>query len=264
MKTMWKRLIAAVCTAVIIAMTITPVMAATAVTGGATRGSAKIVKLGTEYTTNLKSSQDYAIFKFKTNTYKTFYEVMIFNETVTKPFTVYLRGTDKKDALGGGVALKKGGFANFSTWDRTLKTDSWYYIIIRNGNKGAGRIKLLINYTKDLEGNALGDSTVVTVGKNCYGKSDFRLDRDYFKFVPSATGKYRVVVKNVEVGAWLDASLMNSSRTVMGKKSRIYKGDYMSLVKNMEKGKTYYIRVASPCDEYNPRGEKYKVFIQKK
>ena len=73
MKTMWKRLIAAVCAAVIIAMTITPVMAATAVTGGATRGSAKIVKLGTEYTTNLKSSQDYAIFKFKTNTYKTSY-----------------------------------------------------------------------------------------------------------------------------------------------------------------------------------------------
>ena len=73
MKTMWKRLIAAVCAAVIIAMTITPVMAATAVTGGATRGSAKIVKLGTEYTTNLKSSQDYAISNLR--------------QTLIKPFT---------------------------------------------------------------------------------------------------------------------------------------------------------------------------------
>ena len=102
------------------------------------------------------------------------------------------------------------------------------------------------------------------VGKNWNGKIDYMQDTDYFKFVPTATGKYRVVVKNIDVDAPFEAYLMNGNKSVLGKKDRVYPGKYMSVVKNMEKGKTYYIRVASPCDEYNPRGEKYKVFIQKK
>ncbi len=103
------------------------------------------------------------------------------------------------------------------------------------------------------------------VGKNWNGKIDYMQDTDYFKFVPTATGKYRVVVKNIDVDAPFEAYLMNGNKSVLGKKDRVYPGKYMSVVKNMEKGKTYYIKVYEPFDEYNPaNGAQYKVFIQKK
>ena len=269
MKTMRKRLIAAICTAVIITMTITPAMAATTtVKGGATRGDATVVsKFNTQYATTLKSSQDYAIFKFKTNSYKTYYDIRVFNDTVSKPFTVYLRGTDKKDVgrTRDIKSIKKGDWTFFDTWNTTLKVNSWYYIIIRNGNKGAGKVSFRINAKKDLEGNAYSDATVMKVGKNWNGKIDYMQDTDYFKFVPTATGKYRVVVKNIDVDAPFEAYLMNGNKSVLGKKDRVYPGKYMRVVKNMEKEKTYYIKVYEPFDEYNPaNGAQYKVFIQKK
>lgn len=160
---------------------------------------------------------------------------------------------------------KEGDWTFFDTWNTTLKVNSWYYIIIRNGNKGAGKVSFRINAKKDLEGNAYSDATVMKVGKNWNGKIDYMQDTDYFKFVPTATGKYRVVVKNIDVDAPFEAYLMNGNKSVLGKKDRVYPEKYMSVVKNMEKGKTYYIKVYEPFDEYNPaNGAQYKVFIQKK
>lgn len=267
MKTIRKRIFAALCAAAIIAATVTPAAAAsTKVTGGGSRADATTVKINTTYVSSIKSSQDYSIFKFKTNTYKTYYDVRVINDTVSAPISAYFRGTDKKDAGNtyGNTGIKKGGWTYFVTGDTTLKRDSWYYIIIRNAKKGAGKITFRINAKKDLEGNAMSDAGTVKVGKNYYGKSDYIEDIDYFKFVPTATGKYRVVVKNLEVDGWLECKLMTANKSVLGSNDRVYEGKYMSVVKNLTKGTAYYIRVKSGCDEVDPRGAQYKVFIQKK
>lgn len=99
MRKMWKKSVLALCLMLILGAFAFPVSAAdTKVTGGGSRGTAETIKTDTSYYTTIKSSQTYSIFKFKTSSIRSYYLVSVSNRSVSQPISVYLRGTDKKDA----------------------------------------------------------------------------------------------------------------------------------------------------------------------
>lgn len=265
MRKMWKKSVLVLCLMLILGAFAFPVSAAdTKVTGGGSRGTAATIKTDTSYYTTIKSSQTYSIFKFKTSSIRSYYLVSVSNRSVSQPISVYLRGTDKKDAgaVSNNKNIVKTNGCLFEADTKPLKTNSWYYIIIKNSNRGAGQVGFHILSAADPEGALMREAKSLKVGKNYYGTNDFVLDNDYFKFVPEATGKYRVVVKNLDNTDWIRGSLVNGSNTKLGGNSHIEKGQYMSVTTNLKKGVAYFIHVNNQNDSYNHYN--YKIFIQKK
>ena len=103
MNRIWKKLGLVLCAVLIMGTFVFPVSAAeTRVTGGSSRGNAKVIDINKDYITTIGSSQDYSIFKFKTYSYRGYYELRLTNVSVARPINIYLRGTDRLDA---GTAL---------------------------------------------------------------------------------------------------------------------------------------------------------------
>lgn len=265
MRKMWKQTALALCVILILGAFALPVSAAgVKVTGGGSRSTATTIKTDTSYYTTIKSSQTYSIFKFKTNSIRSYYVVSVSNNSVSKPISVYLRGTDKKDA---GAAshnrnIPKDNGCMFEAEYKPLKTNSWYYIIIKNSNKGTGQVGFHILSATDPEGSLMREAKSLKVGKNYYGTNDYVLDGDYFRFEPETTGKYRVVIKNLNNDCWIRGYLMDGSRNKLGGSSKIREGQYTSVTMTLKKGITYFIYVNNQKDDY--KHYDYKIFIQKK
>ncbi len=267
MKGIWKKLILVLCAVLIMGTLSTPVLAGDAsVTGGASRAAAKAICKNKNYVTTIRSSQTYSIFKFKTYSYRAHYEMRLYNVSVARPINVYLRGTDGVDAgtASGTKNLVKGDDCCVHTAKKSLKASSWYYIIIKNSNRRAGRIRFRVNVAKDLEGNTMSVAKRVTVSKNYYGTHTFPLDQDYFAFKPATSGNYRVVVKNTSDECWIRSSVMNGSGSILKKKDYYSPGKYMSVVVSLLKTRTYYIHVQSGNEEWTDSDGSYKIFIQKR
>ena len=98
MNRIWKKLVLVLCAVLIMGTFVFSVSAAeTRVTGGSSRGNAKVIDINKDYITTIGSSQDYSIFKFKTYSYRGYYELRLTNVSVARPINIYLRGTDRLD-----------------------------------------------------------------------------------------------------------------------------------------------------------------------
>ena len=172
MRKMWKKSVLVLCLMLILGAFAFPVSAAdTKVTGGGSRGTAATIKTDTSYYTTIKSSQTYSIFKFKTSSIRSYYLVSVSNRSVSQPISVYLRGTDKKDAgaVSNNKNIVKTNGCLFEADTKPLKTNSWYYIIIKNSNRGAGQVGFHILSAADPEGALMREAKSLKVGKNYYG-----------------------------------------------------------------------------------------------
>lgn len=267
MRGIWKKLVLVLCAALIMGTSVSPVLAAdTRVTGGTGTSSATTISLNRKYTTTLRSTQGYSVFKFKTNSYASYYELRAYNVSVARPINVYLRGTDRRDAGtgSGNINLKKGWDCEIHARRKPLKANSWYYITIRNGNRSSGSVRFEVKAAKDLEGNITSAAKRVTAGTTCYGYHTFPLDEDYFKFVPTETGNYRVQVKNVGRAGYIRSSVQNARGTILQKQDYFGVNKYMSKTMRMTRGTTYYIHVQTGNEEWSDPNTKYRVYIQKR
>ena len=267
MNRIWKKLGLVLCAVLIMGTFVFPVSAAeTRVTGGSSRGNAKVIDINKDYITTIGSSQDYSIFKFKTYSYRAYYELRLTNVSVARPINIYLRGTDRLDA---GTALDtknltKGNDCYIHTYKKSLKENSWYYVIIKNTNRSSGKVKFKVWGAEDLEGNTMTAAKSVEVGKNYYGKHTYPVDGDYFRFVPESSGNYRVVVKNMSQVGWIRSRVVNGSNTMLKKKDYYPTGDYMSAVVSLSKGRAYFIHIQTGDEEWSDPDCRYKLFIQKR
>lgn len=267
MSKMWKRLVIVLCVILIFGTFSSPISADETdikVTGGGSRGTATTIQTDASYYTTIKSSQTYSIFKFKTSSIRSYYLISVSNKSVSQPISVYLRGTDKKDAgsASHNKNIVKSNGCLFEAEKKPLKTNSWYYLIIKNPNKGAGQVVFNSLSATDPEGALMREAKSLKVGKNYYGTNDYVLDDDYLKFVPEATGKYRVVIKNLDNDARIRGYLMNGSQKKLGGSSSIKKGQYTSVTTTLKKGVAYFIYINNQNDQY--KHYNYKVFIQEK
>lgn len=267
MKGSWKKLVLVLCTVLTIGTSVSPVLAAdTRVTGGASSSAAKTISLNRKYTTTIRSSQGYSIFKFKTNSGSYFYELRAYNVSVARPINVYLRGADRVDAgtSANNINLQKGRDCGIHTRKKPLKANSWYYITIRNGNRSSGTVRFEVKAAKDIEGNIKSVAKSVSAGSTYYGYHTFPYDEDYFKFVPTATGNYRVHVKNVSTSGYIRSSVQTAGGTMLASKQFFGVNDYFSKTLRMTRGTAYYIHVQTGNEEWSDSNTKYRVYIQKR
>ena len=160
--------------------------------------------------------------------------------------------------------LTRGNDCYIHTYKKSLKENSWYYVIIKNTNRSSGKVKFKVWGAEDLEGNTMTAAKSVEVGKNYYGKHTYPVDGDYFKFVPESSGNYRVVVKNMSQVGWIRSRVVNGSNTMLKKKDYYPMGDYMSAVVSLSKGRAYYIHIQTGDEEWSDPDCRYKLFIQKR
>lgn len=264
MKKLRRNLLLVLCMTLILGTMAFPVSAAyKTIKGGNSRKAAPAFNLDTSYCATIKSTDNYVFFKFKTNKVHTYYLADVGNKSVSKPINVYLRGTDYKDAgsVRNNRNIVKSNGCLFEAEDKPLKRDSWYYLIIHNPNRGAGQVTFHVKSAKDPEGSLLSHAKTVKAGTTYSGTNDYVLDNDYFKFVPAATGKYKIYIRNVDNTSFIRGYLINGSKKKLGGQSHIGKGECKSITLTLTRGTAYYVHINNQSDSY--RHFKYRIQIQK-
>lgn len=233
------------------------------VKGGATK--AKAINLtfkpnGPDYVYELKTTKKLTYFKFKTQSYNAYYSFNTYAET-TKPVEHFFRRANDS-------VIKKGASEDWG-YTGNLKPNTWYYLVVKNTNKAKGSIYIYTYVIKD-EDRDTKDSAKKIVNATTYNCSMAeKKDVDYYKFVPSTSGKYTVIVRAAggfpDYMSSLATSFLRSDGSVVVKKSLLKKGQALTTTRKLTKGKTYYIKVSNTCRDFWNTGEvyKYKVRIQK-
>lgn len=267
MKKMWKKLAIVLCAVLIMGTSVISVSAAdTSVNGGASSRAATTISLNRKYVTTLRSTQGNSVFKFKTNSYTSYYELRAYNVSVSRPINVYLRtaGGAAAGTASNNMNVRRGDDAYIHTANTQLKANTWYYVILRNGNNASGKVRFEVKGVKDLEGNTKSAAKKVSADTTYYGYHTFPLDQDYFKFVPTRTGNYRVHVKNVGSAGYVRSSVQTAGGTMLKKKEYFPVNSYMSEIVRLTRGTTYYVHVQTGNEEWSDRNTKYRVYIQQR
>ena len=148
----------------------------------------------------------------------------------------------------------------------------WVYIGINTARQDLkGRVRIQITAKADLEGYTQDQAKALSLKTVKKGRVDGYADTDYFKFKCTASGKYRVTFKNVDlpgknsnIYVRCNADLAKGSNAI----GYVKKGKTSTAVYTMFKGRTYYFSVETNNEKPNTYGIGYRgnytIKIQKK
>ena len=123
-----------------------------------------------------------------------------------------------------------------------LQPGETYYIKIQ-GYYGTGNIKLNVSSLEDKEADTMGEASNISIGKKIVASSDGDLDNDYFRFVPTVTGNYKLYAKNNSMSDSFKFKLISSSEEELYSSYYVHKNNEAVTGVKLQAGCTYYIKI---------------------
>ncbi len=227
----------------------------------------QVPEFNKEYVGSLSSSTDEAWYKFITASADAYYRIDLINYNLPEGLHYYQNPrVQLLDRNGKEVASFYGQYGD-GYLSQKLENNATYYIKItheRVSEKGNFEMKVSVDY--DTAPNEMENALSVEINKTISNSLNGDSDKDWFKFIASDTGDYKIVLNRGELpegshssSRCVNISLLDRYSQTLASGFTQYGSDAVLNVA-LEKGETYFIEICMGKSAYMCTG-KYVILI---